>query len=294
MILVAGSTGMVGLEICRLLAEKGKSVKAMVRTTSDSAKVDRLKSLGVQLVTCDLCDPDTLKSACEDVEAVICTISAMPFSYQPGVNDIQNVDLEGVISLIDAAKAAGVKHFIDVSFSKNLNSDFPLRNAKRAVEKHLMESGLIYTILRPSCFMEVWLGPAVGFDPANGKITVYGTGDQLIGWISFKDVALFAVESLTNPAARNKALELGGTLSLSYHQVIKIFEEVSKRTFEVTYVPREALHQQVLAAQDPMQKSFAGLMECVAVGDPIEMTETLKQFPLKLISVRDHAISVMG
>ena len=105
---------------------------------------------------------------------------------------------------------------------------------------------------------------------------------------------MFAVESLTNPAVRNKVLELGGTLSLSYHQVIKIFEEVGKRTFEVTYVPREALHQQVLAAQDPMQQSFAGLMECVAVGDPIDMAATLKQFPLKLISVRDHAKSVMG
>jgi uncharacterized protein YbjT (DUF2867 family) len=294
MILVAGSTGMVGFEICRLLAEKGKSIKAVVRTTSDPAKVDRLKAIGAQLVPCDLCNPDTLKEACKDVEAVISTVSAMPFSYQPGVNDIQTVDLDGVTSLIDAAKAAGVKHFIDISFSRNLDTNFPLRNAKRAVEKHLMDSGMIYTILRPSCFMEVWLGPAVGFDPVNGKITVYGSGDQLVGWISFRDVAAFAVESLTNPAARNKVIELGGETSLSYHQVIKIFEEVGKRKYEVTYVPKEALHQQVLGAQDPMQMSFAGLMECVAVGDPVDMTATLKQFPLKLVSVQDHAKSVMG
>ena len=293
MILVVGSTGMVGSEICRLLAEKGKPVMAMVRATTDPAKVERLKSLGVNLVTGDLRDPASLMAACQGVDTVISTVSAMPFSYQPGVNDIQKIDLDGMKSLIDAAKDAGVKHFIDTSYSKNITIDCPLTNTKRAVENHLMKSGLVYTILRPTCFMEVWLGPAVGFDPSNGKITVYGAGNLPIGWISIKDVAAFAVESLTNPAARNAVLELGGPVSLSYDQVIKIFEEVSGRTFEVTHVPAEALHMQVQSAQDPMQKSFAALMEGVAaVGDPIDMTATLKQFPLKLMSVHEYARSV--
>ena len=292
--LVVGSTGMVGSEICRLLAEKGKPVTAMVRSTTDPAKVEGLKSQGVALVTGDLRDPASLKAACQGVDAVINTVSSMPFSYQPGVNDIQKVDLEGVKNLIDAAKSAGVKHFIDTSYSKNITIDCPLTNAKRAVENHLMKSGLVYTILRPSCFMEVWLGPAVGFDPANGKITVYGVGGLPLGWISYKDVAAFAVESLTNPAARNAVMELGGPASLSYDQVIKIFEEAGGRTFEVTHVPVEALHDQVRSAQDPMQKSFAALMEGVAaVGDPIDMTAILKQFPLKLMSVKNYAQSVM-
>ena len=141
---------------------------------------------------------------------MICTVSAMPFCYQPGVNDIQSVDLEGVNNLIDAAKATGVKQFIYTSFSGNLDRDFPLRNAKRAVEKHLKESGLVYTILRPSMFMEVWLSPAVGFDAANAKATIYGTGDQPIAWITIQDVAQFAVESLTNPAARNTCWSWAG------------------------------------------------------------------------------------
>ena len=205
MILVVGSTGMVGSEICRLLAEKGKPVKAMVRATTDLAKMENLKRLGVNLVTGDLREPASLITACQGVDEVICTVSAMPFSYQPGVNDIQKVDLDGVKSLIDAAKAAGVKHFIDTSYSKNITIDCPLTNAKRAVENHLMKSGLVYTILRPSFFMEIWLGPAAGFDPSNGKITVYGAGSLPLGWISIKDVAAFAVESLTNPAAATRS-----------------------------------------------------------------------------------------
>jgi uncharacterized protein YbjT (DUF2867 family) len=293
MILVVGATGMVGSAICQKLSAKGLPFKALVRETSDPGKVANLKALGAQLVKGDLRDPAALKAACQGVDAVIETVSAMPFSYSPGQNDIQHVDLEGSQAMIDAAKAAGVKHYIYTSFSGNLEVDVPLCHAKRAVEKHLQKSGLVYTILRPSCFMEVWLSPAVGFDAANGKITVYGKGEAPMGWIALADVAAFAVESLTNPAARNAVLEMGGPEALSPHAVIKIFEALAGKTFEVTHVPAEALKAQMEAATDAMQKSFAGLMYCCDQGDPIPMEETLKAFPLKLTSVKEYAERVM-
>jgi hypothetical protein len=59
--------------------------------------------------------PDAPPTACQGVEAVICTVSAMPFSYQPGVNDIQTVDHDGAANLIAAAKAAGVQNVSRVS-----------------------------------------------------------------------------------------------------------------------------------------------------------------------------------
>ncbi len=289
MILVVGSTGMVGSEICRILASKGMPFRVLVRETSDLAKVERLNGYGAELVKGDLRDPATLKAACQGVSEVICTVSAMPFSYQPGVNDIQSVDIDGVTHLIEAAKAAGVKHFVYTSFSGNIDRDFPLRNAKRAVEQLLKESGLVYTILRPSLFMEVWLSPAVGFDAANAKATVYGSGDQLIAWITIKDVAQFAVECLENPAARNSVLELGGPESLSPHRAIKIFEEVMGKPFEVTYVTPEALQAQYDGAVDPMQKSFIGLMLCYADGDSIDMSAIQKTFTVQLTQLRGFA-----
>ena len=280
---------MVGGGICQILSAKGLTFKALVRETSDPGKVANLKALGAQLVKGDLRDPVSLKAACQGVDAVIETVSAMPFSYSPGQNDIQHVDLEGSIALMDAAKAAGVKHYIYTSFSGNLEVDVPLCHAKRAAEKHLRESGMVYTILRPSCFMEVWLSPAVGFDPANGKIAVYGAGEAPLSWIALADVVAFAVESLSNPAARNAVLELGGPQALSPHAVIQIFAERTGKTFEVNYIPAEALKAQMEAAADPMQKSFAGLMYCVAQGDPIPMEQTLKNFNLHLTSVQDYA-----
>ena len=80
---------------------------------------------------------ETLSQALQGVTTVIIGVSLMPFSYHPRENDIQKVDEDGMINLIDAAKSAGVDNFVYTSFSKNIDLDFPFRNAKRKVEKHL-------------------------------------------------------------------------------------------------------------------------------------------------------------
>ena len=229
--LVVGATGMVGMEICSRLAAQGKAVRALVRTSSDPDKVSKLGAMGVATVQGDLRDRASLDAACRGVDSVITTASSMPFAYVPGENDIRTTDLEGDLSLIDAAKAAKVRHFIYTSFSRNLDLDFPLRNAKRAVEKHLQESGMTYTILRPSFFMEVWLSPAVGFDAANAKAAIYGDGTKPL-FNRRAHMAQFAVASLENPAARNAILELGGPEALTPLQVVKVFEEAQGRQFE--------------------------------------------------------------
>ncbi len=287
--LVIGATGMVGSEICRLLVDTGKPVRAMVRETSDQAKTNKLKELGVQVVQGNLRNSVTFSSALQGVTTVITTISSMPFSYVPGENDIRNIDLEGMENFIDAARKAGVQHFIYTSFSGQIDLDFPLRNAKRAVEQYLQKSGMVYTILRPSYFMEVWLTAAVGFDTANGKVQLYGDGTKPVSYISYLDVAKFAVESLENPAARNAILELGGPEKLSQLDAVKIFEDTSSRKFDIQFIPKEALESQMRTAIDPMQKSFSGLMLCVANGDPIDMKEILSAFPIKLKSVEEYA-----
>ena len=293
-IMVAGATGLLGNEICRLLRAKHLSVKAMVRTTSDPVKTEQLTKLGVQLIQGDLRKKETLDQALQGVKTVITSVSSMPFSYKPGENDIQSVDEEGVINLINASKTAGVNHFIYTSFSKNLDLDFPLRNAKRKVENHLQKSGLTYTILRPSCFMELWLSAAVGFDAPNGKVNTCGTGTNPVAYISIKDVAKFAVESISNPAARNAVLELGGPQNLSQLDAVKIFEEVLDKKIEVGQIPVAALRSQLDGAEDPMQKSFSGLMLCVANGDRIEMKDLLKVFSVKLTSVKEYIHSVVA
>ncbi len=289
MILVVGATGLVGSDICGRLAAAGLPVRALVRDTSAEEKVGQLRDLGVGIAIGDLRDPASLARACAGVDAVVATVSAMPFSYEPGVNDIATTDTDGMRHLIDAAVEAGVRRFVYTSFSGNMDLAFPLRNAKRLVERHLIESGLEYAILRPSCFMEVWLTPAVGFDPANARATIYGTGQQPLSWISKADVAAFAVAALTTPAARDTILELGGPRPVSPLEVVHVFEVLAGRPFDLTFVPAEVLRLRQEQAEDPMQQSFAGLMRCYAAGDPIEMGRTSELIAGPLTSVEDFA-----
>jgi uncharacterized protein YbjT (DUF2867 family) len=292
--LVVGATGKLGSDICRLMSAQGRPLRAMVRPTSDSAKVEQLRSLGAEIVVGNLRDPTSLAAACSGVTTVFSTVSACPVSYQPPENTIQNVDIEGLTNLIDTAKASGVQHLIYTSFSGQINVVCPLERAKRTVEARLKNSGLTYTILRPSFYMESWLGPGIGFDYANATARIYGSGHNPISWISRYDVAQFAVACLDNPAARNATLEMGGPQALSPLEVVDIFEKVNGKPFTVQHVPEAALTGQLAEATDDLAKTFPGLMLAYAHGDAIDMGQTLQAFPLQLTTVQEYAQRVLG
>jgi NADH dehydrogenase len=283
---------MVGMEICRLLAAAGKPVRALVRATSDPAKVEKLNALGATVMVGDLRDASSLEAACQGVQAVVTTASAMPFAYDAGNNTPQITDEDGCLRLMAIARETGVQQFVYTSFPP-LAPSFPLQDAKRAVEKALRAGGLDYTILQPTYFTEIWLSPAVGFDYPNRKATIYGSGENAISWISFLDVAQFAAASVNNPQARNATFELGGPQGVSPSDVVKIFERVGGMPFDVTHVSIDALEAQLAGTSDPMQKSYAGLMLAYVSHTSIEMADTLKVFPLRLRSVEDYASSVM-
>ena len=292
-VLVVGASGFLGKEICQQLRAKNIPVKAIVRATTDPAKTEQLTKLGVKVFQGDVLNKETLYTAMQGVKTVISTVSSMPFSYKPGENDIQRVDEDGMINLIDASKSTEVNHFIYTSFSKNINLDFPLRNAKRKVEKYLQRSGLTYTILRPTYFMEVWLSAATGFDSLNGKVNICGTGTNPVAFISIKDVAMFAVDCISNPSSNNTTLELGGPQNISPLDAVKIFEDTLHHNIDVQHITMEMLQAQFNSSTDAMQKSFSGLMLCLAFGDQIDMMEVLRNFPIKLTSVKDYVITLV-
>ena len=286
--LVVGATGPVGLgrEICRRLVKRGAAVRALVRPTANPERVKELERLGVELVHGDLKDRASLDVVCEGVTTVL-TSATMTLSRQTG-DTIESVDLNGYRNLIDAAKQAGAGQFIYTSYSRNSNVPCPLTSAKRAVEALVSEVGWTYTVLRPSYFTEIWLGPALGFDLANAKARVYGPGHSNVSWITIGDVAEFAVASLENPAAHNAILELGGPDALSQLEVIRLCEELGGRRFEIEHVPEATLRAQLATETDPLHQSLAALKLGCINGDPIDMRDTLRAFPVTLMSVRDY------
>lgn len=284
--LVVGATGLVGHEICRQLTEAGRSVRAMVRPTSDQSRRANLERLGVELADGDLKDPASLARACIGVQSVISTASST-LSRQPG-DSIDSVDRDGQLALVEAARQAGVGHFVFVSFRENPNIQYPLTAAKRAVEQALKTSGMAYTILHPSYFMEVWLTPALGFDAANRTVRFYGDGNRPISWISSRDVARAAAAAVVDSAARNMVVELGGPQAISQRDVVRMFEEAGAGEFATDSIPESALESQLQAATDSMQKSFAGLMLQCAGGDEIDVTTGSRLFPFPMTSVSDY------
>jgi uncharacterized protein YbjT (DUF2867 family) len=289
MILVAGATGLVGGQVCVGLTKAGKSVRALVRSTSNPSKVEMLSSKGVALAQGDLKDRSSLDAACSGVTTVVSTASST-LSHQPG-DSIETVDRDGELNLIEAAKAAGVLRFVFVSFYP-FAEDFPLNRAKRSAEERLKGSGLEYTILWPSFFSEVWLSPALGFDATNAKARIYGLGQKKIHWISYRDVAAVVAACVDNAAARNKTIQLGGPDPLSPLEVVKIFEDLTQRKFAIEHVREEDLSAQKAAATDSLSASFASLMLIYARGDAVDMTECRNLFPSivgRLASVRDYA-----
>jgi len=285
--LVVGATGVLGGEICRKLRERGEDVRALVRKTSDAGKVQRLRDLGCEVVVGDLQDRKSMDRACAGVWSVISTATTMA-SRQPH-DSLTKTDLEGQLSLIDAAERHDVKRFVLISASSNLEGDTSLHKAKRKVEEKLRESGIAYTILRASCFMEIWLSPYFGFDALNRKARILGAGDRPISFISLHDVAEFAVQSIDGDAAANHTFDIGGPQALTALQVVKIFEKLAGERFDVVHVPEHVLKQQYDAAKEDYEKTIAGLALGVCGGDEIDMTDVLRRFPVQMKSVEQFA-----
>ncbi|MFT3893117.1 MAG: SDR family oxidoreductase [Anaerolineales bacterium] len=238
MILVVGSTGSLGSEICRRLTAAGKSVRGLVRSTSDAEKVMRLKEMGVETVIGDLLDPTSLAVACEGVDAVITTATSIT-SMQPG-DSIPVTDQQGQLGLVQAAQRAGVRKFIYISIAQKMEP-CPMTTAKRTVEQAVMTSGMDYTILCPGPYMEVWLSPGLGFDYSNAKATIYGDGHAKNTYISRNDVAEYVVQSLKNPAACNTLFEVGDLKTYSPLEIVRIFEQVGGVSFDLQFIPAVAL-----------------------------------------------------
>jgi uncharacterized protein YbjT (DUF2867 family) len=287
MILVAGSTGVLGSEIVGRLIARGEKVRAMVRVTSAPEKVEQLERAGAEVVRADLKEPRTLVGACDGVSAVISTVTTIMTS-QPG-DSFEATDGEGNKSLIDAAKKAGVSRFVFVSFDFSKSPETPLSNAKRDVEEHLRKSGLDYTILHPSLFLEIWLGPMLFADPVAGTAKVYGKGTDKFRYVAVADVAELAVQALSRPAARNATIPFGGPEEISQRDAVRIFEEAYGRKFNVIEVPEAVLEAQWRSAENPFDKTFAGLMLGAARGFDTGIQPPFDKFPMHMTTPREYA-----
>ena len=160
--LVAGATGSLGGRITRELLRHGGKVRALARSSAGASELERA---GAEVALGNLKDPESLRLACRGVDVVISTASATRRSDDTP----ENVDLQGNIELIDAARAAGVRRYVLVStLGATPDSPVPAFRAKAGAEAYLKQSGMEFVILQSDAFMDIWFGMLIEAPIASG------------------------------------------------------------------------------------------------------------------------------
>ncbi|TVP60994.1 MAG: NAD-dependent epimerase/dehydratase family protein [Nodularia sp. (in: Bacteria)] len=196
---VAGATGETGRRIVQELVGRNIPVRALVR---DVEKARAILPADVELVVGDVLQPETLNAALGDSTVLLCATGAKP-NFDP--TGPYKVDFEGTKNLVAAAKSKGIEHFVLVSslcvsqLFHPLNLFWLILVWKKQAEEYIQKSGLTYTIVRPGGLK----------NEDNSDAIVMQSADTLFdGSIPRQKVAQVAVESLFEPAARNKVVEV--------------------------------------------------------------------------------------
>lgn len=240
MILVTGAAGRSGTAVVREFARQGVPVRALVR---DPAKGQALASLpGVQVVTADMLRPDTLGPAFDGVERALMISGARQ----------RLVDTQ--CAFIDAAKAAGVPHIVKFSGAESgIGFDAQAFRGTRAhedVERYLEHSGLAWTHLRPSQFMQNYLLEHARSIAAEGALYA-PMGDATIAPIDIEDVAKIAVAVLRADGQERVRYDMTGPEALTMHDVAHRISASIERPVRYVDVTPDEYRRRLAAAGFP-------------------------------------------
>jgi NADH dehydrogenase len=235
MILVAGGTGRLGTRVVGLLRERGLAVRVLTRDRIRAAHL----AAGVEVVEGDVTMPDGLTRSVEGVQTVV---SAIQGFVGPRGTSPATIDRDGNRSLFQAAREAGVEHVVLVSV-RDAAPDHPmdLMRMKHAAEVALERSGLAWTIVRPTAFMETWCDVLCRPLVERGRTVVFGGGRNPINWVSVTDVARVVELAVLDPAMRCRMIEVGGPEDLSMAEFVRVFQAVTGTAGRVGHVPLTAM-----------------------------------------------------
>ncbi len=220
MILLTGATGTIGQHAVAALKKANVPFKVATRSPG---KVKDLQS-----VFFDLEKFETYLPALTGVEKVFFLQPSNPFQHGQ------------TLQLVAAAKRAGVKQIVKLSVTgADSEPGISLGRQHRAAEREIRESGIPFTFLRPTFFMQNFVN-FYGADPTKDAQVFLPHEDAKVAWVDAKDVGEVAAAALTDAKHLNKVYELTGGEALSTAEVLATLGQAFGRKYTYVNVPPEA------------------------------------------------------
>lgn len=285
--LIIGGTGTLGSAISRRLLSQGEPVRVMTRTP---AKAATLAVAGAEVVIGGLIDRISVEEACQGANTVIAAAHSF---FGRARQSSARVDGQGHKDLIDIAKRSGVKYFIYTSsFADDTTYQrVPFFRIKLEVEKYLKASGLAYTILRPTAFMEAHAHQFIG-DPIikNKRVFLFGRGEQPRNFVAAEDVARVVMLIPGDKSLIGQTIIVGGPGNHSNMDVVRLYELLSEKKAKVTHLPAGLARALSLIIR-PFHPGISQVMRAGALADKTDerFDATLLQqlVPIRLTSLEE-------
>jgi uncharacterized protein YbjT (DUF2867 family) len=291
-ILVAGGTGFVGGGIVRELCRRGHDVVVLTRDADRAS--GRFPALNVEYREGDVRDATSLEPVFRDVEVVV---GCQQFPNSPIENPgrgrtFEEVDAKGTENLVRAAREAGVKRYVYLS-GAGASPDAPYHwfRAKWRAETAVRESGLTYTIFRPSWVFgpeDKALNRFLGMSRFLPFVALIGSaGKQRLQPVFIDDVGRAVAEALVHPTADNQTFDIGGPEALTMKQIVGAALDVSGRRRLLLSAPRPVMKLAASVFQfmpgRPLTPDAVDFITMDALADPTraEITLGMKMTPLR-------------
>ena len=229
MILVTGATGKVGREVVRQLAAAGVPARALVR---DPTRASFLRLPGVEIVVGDLARPETLPAAFAGAQRVFVATPAAP----------DQVELQS--NALEAARRSGARGLVKVSVAGGPDAGTQIGRWHWATEKQIEASGLGFTFLRPTLYMQQMLAYAPSIAATATFSAPVGAGE--IAVVDTRDVAAVAVAALTEEGHDRRIYDVTGPEALSYEAMADAISEAIGRRVAFAHVPPEVTRKQMV------------------------------------------------
>jgi len=265
MILIAGGTGTLGTQVVRRLSGRGLPVRVLTRDPHRAAHLPGT----IQTAVGDLRDRAAVAAA---VLGCATVISAAHGFVGPGRPSPEAIDRDANGVLFRAAAAAGVEHVVLVSvLGAAPNHPMSLHRAKYAAEQDLITSGLAWTIIRPTAYLETWITVVGAKLPDTGRALVFGPGKNPVNFVSADDVAALVDLAVRDHTLRGQILEAAGPQHLTFTQFADRLIADTGRSGRVTHIPLSMLRLMSVLAR-PVSPVFARQAQAAVIMNTTDMT----------------------